>query len=149
MSVGDYCTRNVTVAGVDDSIAAAAHLMRQHHVGDVIVARAQAGRRFPLGIVTDRDLVVEVLDAGIDPETVRLGDLITEPLLSAREDEALADAVRRMRARGVRRIPVVDDDGALVGILSMDDVIELIAEEMQDLSGLVARERSREARRRR
>jgi len=148
MSVGDFCTRNVIVAGPDESIAAATHLMRQHHVGDVIVAREQEGHRFPLGVVTDRDLVVEILDAGIDPETVRLSDLITEPLLSARAEEGLADAVRRMRARGVRRMPVVDDDGALVGILSMDDVIELLAEEMQDLSALVARERSQEARRR-
>ena len=144
MSVGEHCSRDVIVAYGDEPVRAAAHLMRQHHVGDVIVVEDQGERRFPVGIVTDRDLVVEVLESGIDPDRVVLADLVTGPLLPLREHEGLADSLGRMRARGVRRAPVVDDDGALVGVLSMDDVVELIAEEMTDLSALVARERARE-----
>jgi CBS domain-containing protein len=144
MSVGEYCSREVIVAYGDEPVRTAARLMRQHHVGDVIVVEDRGGRRYPIGIVTDRDLVVEVLEAGVDPEQVVLADLLIKPLLTAREDDGVADTLHRMHERGVRRIPVVDDAGVLIGVLSIDDVLAVIAEEMSDLSGLVARERSRE-----
>lgn len=144
MSVGDHCSRDVIVAYGDEPVRAAAHLMRQHHVGDVILIEDRGDRRFPVGIITDRDLVVEVLESGIDPDDVVLADLVTGPLLTLGEHEELAEGLSRMRQHGVRRAPVVDETGALIGVLAMDDVIELIAEEMTDLSGLVKRERTRE-----
>ena len=145
MSVGEYCNREVIVARGNESVRAGARLMRAHHVGDVIVVDERAGRRVPVGVVTDRDLLIEVLEAGVDPDRVVLADLVTQPVLTAREDDGLADTLGRMHQRGVRRVPVVDAQGVLVGVVSIDDVVGLIAEEMTNLSGLIARERRRES----
>ena len=118
--------------------------MRQHHVGDVILVEDRDDRRFPIGILTDRDLVIEVLDSGVDTDRLVLGDLVTELLLTAREHDGVPETLKRMRERGVRRVPVVDNDGALVGVLSVEDVVELMAEEVADLSRLAVRERAHE-----
>lgn len=144
MKVGEVCSREVIVAYGDEPIRTAARLMREHHVGDVIVVEDRQAGRFPVGIVTDRDLVIQVLQAGVDPDVFVLGDLMTGPLLCAQEGEDLGECIHRMHERGVRRVPVIDDEGVLVGVLSLDDVVELLAEEMSELSGLLHRERTHE-----
>jgi CBS domain-containing protein len=111
--------------------------MREHHVGDVVVVEERHGRRFPVGILSDRDIVVEVLAEDLAPEAVDIGDLMSADLLTAREGDALLDAIKRMKERGVRRLPVVDEAGALVGILALEDLIELIGEQLMDLVGLL------------
>jgi len=113
-------------------------------VGDVIIVDDSTGVRRPIGIVTDRDLVVEVLAQEAPVEALTAGDVMTVELLTARESDGLWETLQRMKARGVRRVPVVDDTGALVGILSADDLFELLAEEMNDLVRVIRREISRE-----
>ena len=144
MTVGSVCKRGVVVATRDASVQTAASLMRQHHVGEVVVVDHGDGEAAPVGIVTDRDLVIEVIDAGIDPADVRLADMLIEPLLCARDEDSLARTLNRMRDRGVRRVPVVDGNGVLVGILLMEDVIERLADSVRDLAGLIRREQIRE-----
>lgn len=149
MSTGELCSRIVVVAGRNDTAATAADLMRGHHVGDVVVVDEIDGARRPLGIVTDRDIVVEVVATRLDAEAVFLGDIMSEDLVVARESDDASDILESMRRQGVRRAPVVDAKGSLVGILAIDDVIQFLAEQMGDLSSLIRREQEHEARMRR
>jgi len=144
LSIGEVCNREVIVAHRNEGIQEIARIMREHHVGDVIIVDDSTGVRRPIGIVTDRDLVVEVLAQEAPVEALTAGDVMTVELLTARESDGLWETLQRMKARGVRRVPVVDDTGALVGILSADDLFELLAEEMNDLVRVIRREISRE-----
>jgi len=140
MQVGEICTREVVCANAETTVAAAAKLMRQYHIGDVIVTREENGRRIPLGIVTDRDIVLGVVAPELSPVALTIGDIMGQELITAGEMEDVFDAVQRMRNKGVRRMPIVQDDGSLVGIVSIDDVIEVLAEEMNQLARLISRE---------
>ena len=145
MAVGEICNREVVTANKTLSVADAAQLMRSHHVGDLVVSEERDGRMHPVGIVTDRDIVVEVVAAGVDPDTLKVGDIMGPGLATVRENEGLFEALRYMRDKGVRRMPVVDAAGGLVGILTLDDLLSLLAEEMTELAKLVSHERQREA----
>lgn len=144
MSVGEFCNREVIVIGPDEPAREIARLMREHHVGDVLVVEERDGRRVPVGIVTDRDLVIEVLASESDPDQFRVADIMTGDLLTAAEADDTMATLQRMRNAGVRRMPVVSTDGALVGIITVDDFINVFAEQMEDLVRLVSREQLRE-----
>jgi CBS domain-containing protein len=146
MSIGELCNREVVIVNRQEPIREAVRLMRKHHVGDVVVVETVQGHRRPVGILTDRDIVVELLAAGADLDAVASGDAMSYELLTARESDELPETLARMRERGVRRVPVVDDVGNLVGILTLDDLIELTAEQLSSMAGLVGCERDREAR---
>lgn len=144
MKAGDICNHNVITVSPDDSIRTAAELMRQHHVGDVVVAQRNGGSITPLGILTDRDIVIEVIaeNVGLDEVTVR--DTMSDQLITANENEDLLGTLMRMRENGVRRLPVVDDKGQLVGILTADDVIGLVARELAEVWALIVRQQGHE-----
>lgn len=148
MLVGTACNREVVVVERSASVSQAARLMRDFHVGDLVVVETQDGRRRPVGILTDRDIVVGVLARDVDAASVAVRDVMGGELITATEDESLPDVVKRMRAAGVRRLPVVDGEGTLVGILTVDDLLDLLSETLNDLTRLVTRELTREQRRR-
>jgi len=145
MAVGEICNRGVVVAEKTLSVPEAARLMRQNHVGDLVVVDTDGGGQKPVGIVTDRDIVIEVVAAGVDPDSLRVGDIMGPEVASVRESDGVFETLRTMRDRGVRRMPVIDRDGALVGILTLDDLLGLLADEMTELAKLVSHERQREA----
>lgn len=147
MRVGDYCTREVVVVEGGESARAAARLMREHHVGDVVLVERRQDQARPVGILTDRDLVVEVIAAELDPDQLTVADLVTEQAAVVHEDDSLFDALEVMRARGVRRLPVIDG-GELVGIITADDIIALMAEMLSDLRVVISRQFERELERR-
>jgi len=140
MRIGEICTRDVVYCGRADSVLEVARLMRNHHVGDLIVAEMRDGRLEPVGIVTDRDLVVKVLAEGVAPATLTAGDLMTRSLLAAEESATVHEAIERMRAEGVRRLPVIGADRSLIGVLSVDDVAEFLAEELSGLARIGPRQ---------
>jgi CBS domain-containing protein len=144
MAIGSVCVREVAVAARNTTIKEAARLMRQFHVGDLVVVDG-TGRPYPIGMVTDRDIVLAVVAPGLDAEVFTVGDLLTRDLVTCREDQGVFEVIQLMRVHGVRRMPVVDDDGILVGIVSVDDLIELLAEELGELGKLIAREQAHEA----
>lgn len=146
MNVGKLCTRDVVFVERDTSPADIARLMRVHHVGDVVVVEEREGHRYPVGIVTDRDLVIELLAADLDPVSVTAADLMSSELLSAREGDDVWDALERIRVAGVRRLPVTNDAGHLAGILTIDDVLEVIGEAVASVTRAIGRERTRERR---
>jgi predicted transcriptional regulator len=145
MRIGEVCNRNVVCASRDTAVVEAARLMRQQHVGDLVVVDEVAGRRTPVGIVTDRDIVIEVVAAGLDAKAIKVGDLLIGPLLAVEEQESCGETVRLMAAKGVRRMPVVDSAGQLAGIITVDDLLPQVATQLADLSVLVGRGRQREA----
>lgn len=145
MPVGEICSREVVIADKAVSVAGAARLMRKHHVGDLVVVEERDGHKYPVGMVTDRDIVVEVVAAGVNPEAPSVGDIMSLEIATVRESEGLFEALRYMRDKGVRRMPVVDSNGGLVGIITLDDMLSLLADEMTELAKLVSRERQREA----
>ncbi len=144
MLAGEYCSRNVTIVGKTDSIGKAAKLMRQYHVGDVLVVTAKDGERVPVGILTDRDIVIGVIAEDMDIRSVIIEDVMSRKLITAQDDDDLMSTIKRMRTNGIRRLPIVNPHGGLVGILSVDDILDVITEQLMDIDQLIAREASRE-----
>ncbi len=144
MPIGELCSREVVFVRREDSIREAAQLMRQHHVGDVLVVDEKDAQRVPVGIVTDRDIVVEVVAKNVDLDVVTVGDIMSFQLVSARDTDGVYETIQLMRMKGVRRLPIVNARGGLVGILALDDIIELLAEELSALAKVIAREQAQE-----
>jgi len=144
MNIGEICNREVVFAYRGTPLIEAARLMREHHVGSLIIVVDRLSERVPVGIVTDRDLTVAVLAKGLDPKALTVGDVISEELATVREQDSVFDALRTMRTRGVRRLPVLTHSGALAGIVTIDDILELVAEELEDFVKILGRERARE-----
>ena len=130
--------------GKNGSILEAAKLMRNYHVGDLVVVDEGEGGRIPIGVLTDRDIVIELLAEDVDPNSVNVGDVMSAELLTAQEEDEIWDTIKRMRNQGVRRVPVVNKENGLEGILAVDDLIDLVAEQLKDLVDLVAIEQRRE-----
>ena len=146
MGLAELCNRSVVVTLAKTPVQEAARLMREHHVGSLVVVEETARGRRPIGIVTDRDVVVEVVAAGVSPATVTVGEIMAPELVSAREADEPWDTIQVMRQRGVRRVPVVGEDGLLVGIVTVDDLLEILAEQLDGLAKVISSELRREAR---
>ena len=147
MPIGEICVREVVVAQRNTTVQEAAHLMRQHHVGNLLVVdRKNGASGVPVGIVTDRDITISVVATKLDPAVFTLGDLLTGDLVCASEEQGVFETIQQMRVKGVRRMPVVSRDGNLVGIVSLDDMVQLLADEMNELARLISSEQVREAR---
>lgn len=144
MTIGEICTRRVVIGSRDTTIYEVAQLMREYHAGDLVVTDELGGKRTPVGIVTDRDIVVEVLAEGLNPSGLTAGDIMSASLVTVKEHDGMFEVLRLMRSEGVRRAPIVDESGALIGIVSLDDLLELIAEELGDLASLIREERRKE-----
>lgn len=146
MRVGEICTREVICCDKATTCLQAAELMRKHHVGALVVTEGINGERSPVGIVTDRDLVVEIVAPQLAAETITVGDIMQAGLVTATEAEGVYETVERMRTKAVRRLPVVDAKGSLVGVVTLDDMLEILAEQITNLVNVVTRQQKREAR---
>ena len=145
MAIGEVCSRDVVFALKGTSVRSAAQLMREFHVGTLVVVEERDGRRVPAGILTDRDIAVTVVAKGLDPDQLRIEEVMSPDLTSAQQTDGVSQTIELMHAKGVRRLPVVDERGALVGIVSADDFVDLLAEELTALARMIAREQRREA----
>ncbi|WP_397409261.1 CBS domain-containing protein [Polaromonas sp.] len=144
LTTGEICTRSVTIAFRTTSVDGAARLMRDNHVGCLVVVDEVDGRRIVVGVLTDRDIVTAVVAPGIDAATLTVDDVMTTDLVTAREDDSLIDLMRSMRRKGVRRVPVVGGQDELIGVVSLDDVLGVLSEELSLLVGTVDSEGQRE-----
>ena len=147
MNIEEICSRVVVVALPATTVHEGARLLREHHVGALVVIDSRQNSR-PLGIVTDRDMVVEVLAMGIDPAKLPLGKLVSRNAVSVNASEGVLETIKLMQSEGVRRVVVVDNAGALVGIVSFNDLVPYIAEALTGLSEAIvgAQHREREMR---
>lgn len=130
------------------SAIAAAQLMRQHHVGAVVVVESKQPGAKPVGILTDRDLVVEILAQEADPQIVSAGDLIGDRLISLPAGASAFEAIVTMRHEGVRRLVVLDESGGLAGLVGMDDLLAVVSAELLTLARVIPAEIGAEKRRR-
>jgi CBS domain-containing protein len=136
MSAGKICVRTVHVASPDESVREAARRMREADVGTLIVVD---DKRNPMGIVTDRDVALRCVAEDRDPDATRVASVMTAPVLCVSESTPIEEALRRMAGIAARRLAVTDQAGQLVGILSLDDVMELLVEEVEAIGRLLER----------
>jgi len=146
MKISSICKRTVVTVYPETNLAEVARTMRNEHVGCVIVMDVHGK---PVGLLTDRDIVVETLACGVDPRIVTAGEIMTAGPVTVPADQDSAWALKVMRERGVRRLPVVDDQGRLVGLLALDDVLESAATGLYDVVQALGTERLQETQRRR
>jgi len=144
MKVGEYCKRAVVAIAATADAAEAAKLMRAEHVGFLIVYREGDALQRPVGVLTDRDLVLGVLARDVDPHAVTVDDVMTRQPLIANEADELSDMLQAMRMAGIRRVPVVDVRGSLIGIMAIDDAIDVVTGLMCDIAGSIKSEQRQE-----
>lgn len=149
MLLKDICSPDVAYCSADTHVLAAARIMREKHVGDLVIINASDGDQTPLGMVTDRDIVVEVLGKELDPRSVKVRDIMRAPVVIAGDSEDAAQALARMKSHGVRRIPVLGEQRKLVGIITLDDLVRRLAAEAKALAEVIEKEQGNEQRRRR
>lgn len=146
MAVSLISNPNVATIRADEAVAQAALQMRQEHVGDLVVVERRGSASIPIGILTDRDIVVGVVAKGVTADSVTVGDAMTRNPLTVREDTSLEFALREMRRHGVRRAPVVRANGDLVGVISIDDVVQHLAVQLGRIADLIRLEQDAELR---
>jgi CBS domain-containing protein len=143
----DLASKSVAVVEPETTAVVAASLMRQHHIGALVVVDAVDKIR-PVGIVTDRDLVLELMAEGLDPAVFTVGDIMSVDLVTAAPELDVMQAVQLMQSHRLRRLVVTDADGALTGIVTMEDVLQVLARELADLAAGLTGARDRETRER-
>jgi CBS domain-containing protein len=142
MEVATLCQRNVVTIGPGEDLTAAAELMRKRHVGYLVVVEAspaEEGVR-PVGVLTDRDIVVTVVGKQADPRTLRVGDVMTGEPVTVRDTDTMKRSLQEMRRIGVRRLPVVDNLGRLFGVLSLDDILDALADQLGNVAASIRNE---------
>ena len=144
MRIAEICTRDVVHVTADTSLRDAAEIMRNRHVGAVVVVEQPNGELVPVGILTDRDIVLSVLAPGIDIDALAVADVMTDNVATCRESDGLFDAIRVMRHRGVRRLPVLNAQAGLAGMVAADDIYGALGTHLQELSRALTREQVRE-----
>jgi CBS domain-containing protein len=145
MLIGNVCTQQVVCTHRNATVTEAAQLMRQFHVGTLVVADGEQDSVTPVGLVTDRDVAIGVVAAQMDPDEVLVSEIMNPTLVTALEDADVYETIQKMGLRGVRRLPVVDAGGRLVGIVSEDDLLEQLSREMSALAHISHRQQNKEA----
>lgn len=138
LTAGEVCTRIVAIAHPTLAIDEAARVMREQQVGTLVVVEDIAPQdRRVVGMLTDRDIALGVVAAQADPQNLRVADLMSRDVVTAREEDSILDVLATMRRKAVRRVPVVGPHERLIGIVAIDDLLEIVAEQMQALAAAV------------
>lgn len=148
MLASDVCNRIVVIAERGLSLVQAAQLMRERHVGCLVVVDETGAGRLVVGMLTDRDIVTAVVARDLDATQLTVGDVMSRDPISAREDDSIKDMLVSMRRQGIRRLPVVTSQGVLVGLVTLDDVLALMAEQLREMASVIETEALREHRER-
>ena len=136
MSLGNLCRREIICVNLGATVEEVAKLMEEKNIGSIIVVE----ERKPMGIVTDRDILLRVINRGLDPKRTSVADVMTKQIVTLREDIGLFEALQHVKGKGIRRFPIVDAKGNLQGIMTLDDVIYLLGKEMADMASIIEEE---------
>lgn len=142
MTVGNYCEQNLALLTRDASLQEAAMMMRIHHLGEVIVIDIVNGKNIPVGVVTDRDLVIEIMALDVDVEQISVGNIMSLELITVPEDYSLSETLDIMQQNGVRRLPVVDSGGVLKGLIYMETILKVLCQDLGKMLELINTERN-------
>ena len=145
MDIARLYTRGVIAVPQSTTLKAAAELMRERHVGCLVITESPPLDDRAIGIVTDRDLVVQAVAAGADPVEATIAEIMTPKIARITHDADAHQALNKMAALGVRRLAVTGPHGTIVGVLSFDDLVDGLAVEVSDLARIIHQERAREA----
>lgn len=148
LTVGELCTRTTVIAHRQMGVNEAARLMREQHVGCLVVVDETLAGRLTVGVLTDRDIVTAVVARDLNPGVVTVGDVMSADVVSAGETDSVLDALASMRQKGVRRLPVTDARGGLLGLITLDDALGVISEQLHGLVEAIESEQQQERRRR-
>ena len=143
MKVKDIYTRGTVHIPRSRTLQEAAIQMRDQHIGALVVTDGAANDHVA-GVVTDRDMVVRAVAKGASPVATTVGDVMTDGVMSVPQTTDVSDAMQTMFSHGIRRLAVTDDDGGVVGVLSLDDVIQAMSHELSQLASIVRSEQQRE-----
>jgi CBS domain-containing protein len=144
MKVGEHCKRQVVCISGASDVTTAARLMRESHVGFLVVHEQGDELRRPVGVLTDRDIVLQIIAREVEPKSVTVEDVMTRQPLIASEADDLSDLLQAMRMAGIRRVPVTDVRGALTGIIALDDAIDLVTGLLCEITGSIKSEQRQE-----
>jgi CBS domain-containing protein len=144
VQIRDLAIRDVVTVTPQTTLAQCAQIMRNQHVGSVVVLDDKGRRDKPTGILTDRDIVIEAVAMSLDPSTLTAGDVMSTPLATVHEDDDILDALAKMREVGVRRLPVLDAAGNLTGLVAVDNLLEALAEEVDSVVRVLKAEQTKE-----
>jgi len=136
MTIGKHCKHDVVTAPRDTSVYKAAQLMKQHNIGNIVVIDKSDGIT-PIGILTDRDVAIKIVADEIDPRQLTIGDAMSQDLLILREHQDIQEAIDMMCAKKVRRAPIADQQNKIIGIVTIDDLILLFADEFASVAKLI------------
>jgi CBS domain-containing protein len=131
------------------SLEDASRAMRENHVGDVVVIEVRGGRKVPVGMLTDRDIVMATVALGAPTNALAVGDIMTTDLVLVDASASLTHVIELMKERGVKRIPLIGENKDLVGIISLEDVTRFLARELSALAEVATRQKEVEVQRRR
>jgi CBS domain-containing protein len=145
LTAGEVCTPIVTTAYRATPVSEAARLMREQHVGCLVVVEQADPGRVVVGILTDRDIVTAVVAKELDARLIAVGEVMSTDVVTVREQDSVLDLLETMRRKGIRRIPVTGPQGVLIGLVALDDLLEVLAEEMQAMAGAIGIGRKRES----
>ena len=140
MSIEQYITPNVVMASEDTSLEQIARLMKQENVGAIVIVKNKETDPTPTGILTDRDIVTKLLAEDATIKQVSVKNIVTHDLLVIRQDQGVREVIRALTEKGVRRAPVVDANNKVIGIITLDDLLLLIIEELHYLAGLIKKQ---------
>ena len=140
MLVSDLCTRKTLVIREEKSAHDSAKLMKQYNVGCLVVVKSLEDHNTPIGIITDRDIVIKAMLNERDPHTITVSEIMSTPALTVAESTSIIDALMKMRYNSIRRVPVVNPKGQLVGILSLDDILDSISKELNEITQIFRKE---------
>lgn len=143
LTAGEICTRIVTIAFRGMRLVEAARLMREQEIGCLVVVEEADPGRVVAGVLTDRDIVTSIVAKDLDARVMTVAEAMTADPVTAREQDSVLDVLETMRRKSIRRMPVTTPEGVLVGIVTFDDLFEVLAEEMQTLAGVVESGRRR------
>lgn len=144
MRASDICTHKVISIDAHASVVDAAKRMREGHVGALVVTEQPNGERIPVGILTDRDIVMSVIAEGVAPTALRVSDIMTSPVLTCTEEQHLYEVVAMMRSKAVRRLPVVNVHGGLAGLVTADDVYSALGLLLREMNAALTQEQVHE-----
>lgn len=131
-------TKKTKVICVDTmaTVTDAAKLMRDNHVGDVVIVGMHNGKTIPVGMLTDRDITIETCAQDVPPEKIQVGDIMTKPVDAAHETDDIFQLIKKMKAHGVSRLPIVNKDGELVSIVNANQILKNLVKALNDLANL-------------
>lgn len=146
LNAGALCTRNTSIAYRKTGLNEAARLMREQHVGSLIVVDETVAGRLTVGVLSDRDIVTAVVARDLNPSALTVGDVMSADPVTAREADSVLDMLSAMRHKGVRRLPVTDAKGILQGVITLDDLLGVVSEQLHALVEAIESEQQREKR---